>query len=69
MLEAVGDGTRESLAHDGAHRAREEAKLESRGNDRHTFERARHDDERIALVRLALRLIESLAVAFAVFET
>jgi hypothetical protein len=68
MLNAIGDGAHEPLADNGAHRARDEPKLERRGDDGHALQRAGHDDQRVALVGVALDLVQSLAIALRVLE-
>ena len=69
VLDAVRDAADEPLADDGAHGARDEAKLEGGGHDRHALQRSGHDNERVALVGVALRLVQPFAVTFRVFET
>src|SRR5688572_18791206 len=68
VLHAVCDSAHEPLADDRAHRARDETKLERRGDDRHALQRPGHDDERVALVGVALDLVQPLAIALRVLE-
>ena len=54
---------------DRAHRAAEERELERAGDDRQAVQRARHDDQRILLLRGLLRLLQAVAILLACRET
>ena len=69
MLDAIRDAAHEPLADDRAHRARDEAKLERGRHDGHALQRSGHDDERVALVGLALCLVQSFAITLRVLES
>src|SRR6185503_148534 len=68
VLDAIRDGTHEPLADDRTHRARDEPELEGGRDDWHALQRAGHDDERVALVGVALHLVQPLAITLRVFE-
>jgi hypothetical protein len=69
MLNTVRHSADETFTDHRSHRTGHETKLEGSRYDRHTLERAGHDDERVALVGLPLGLIDPFSIAFAVLET
>ena len=68
VRDGVLDAAHEALAHHGAHRAAHEGELECARDDLDGFERAAHDDDRIALADGLLRRGESVAITLAVTE-
>src|ERR1700730_12038850 len=68
MLQAHLDGANELFTDHRAHGSTEKAKLEGAGHDLETGELARHDDQRIALARLLLRLNDAVLVALGILE-
>src|SRR5690606_6242371 len=68
VLDAMANAAHETLADDRSHRAAHEAELERRGDDRNALQRPGHDDQRVALVRLLLRLAQAVAIALRILE-
>src|SRR5688572_5415215 len=68
VLYAVRDRAHEPLADDRAHGARDEAKFEGSRDNGHALQRAGHDDDRVALVGVALNLVQPFAIALRVLE-
>ena len=66
VFDAMLDGTHETLADHRTHGAGHELELERAGDDRNSFQGARHHDQRIFLVRALLSLQQAVAILLAV---